>query len=132
MRIGTTLTRGCPKKDEHDADGTVGCRQGLMEKQSAERFDVVLLAREWAVAVRRPGNGEPADQPLLDSPAEKVVRVSARAGAVAEPGIDVMLTALVQAPSAVAEPAQELDGDGRVLLGTQEGAGGHGSLGASC
>lgn len=75
-----------------------------MEKQSAERFDMVPLARERAVAVRRPGDGELTDEPLLDSPLEKVVRVSACAGAVAEPGIDVMLTALAQAPSAVAEP----------------------------
>ncbi|MFC3578157.1 hypothetical protein ACFOZ0_33860, partial [Streptomyces yaanensis] len=67
-----------------------------------------------------------ADEPLSDGPVEEVVGVLAGGGAGTEPGIDVVLGALAELASSLTEPVQELDGDGGVLLGSEECAGGHG------
>jgi hypothetical protein len=43
--------------------------------------------------------------------------VAAGAGAAAEPGVDIVLGALVELSPPVCQPLEELDGEGRVLLG---------------
>lgn len=92
------------------------CRIGVVTTHTAHR---------GAVADASCRHLDAAQDPLVPRPGDEPSRVLARRWASGEPGVDIVLRSRLEDTAAIAEPDEELDGDGGRLLGVEECARGH-------